>query len=151
MKKKLFLASILMSLLIAGTSFLTASCSSDGENEWSESEAFDLMGGDTSDGTVYFHGNKIPYAPVDTDMLPEAIRPTDGSFTYMICKGNYEGKVIYNTQTLYHSDSYGTYYSEEGIMMIWTETDARFEFHKKVTDWTCVYYNPQPQNPLPQK
>ena len=29
MKKKLFLASILMSLLIEGTSFLTASCSSD--------------------------------------------------------------------------------------------------------------------------
>lgn len=145
MKKKLFLTSILMSLLIAGTSFLTASCSSDGENEWSESEAFDMMGGDTSDGTVYFHGNKIPYTPVDTDMLPEAIRPTDGSFTYMICKGNYEGKVIYNTQTLYHSDSYGTYYSEEGIVMSLPETDARFEFHKKVTDWTCVYYNPLPQ------
>ena len=143
MKKKLFLASILMSLLIAGTSFLTVSCSDEG-NEWSESEAFDLMGGDTSDGTVYFHGNKIPYAPVDTDMLPEAIRPTDGSFTYMICKGNYEGEVIYNTQTLYHSDSYGTYYSEEGIVMSWPETDARFEFHKKVTDWTCVYYNPLP-------
>lgn len=145
MKKKLFLTSILMSLLIAGTSFLTASCSSDGENEWSESEAFDMMGGDTSDGTVYFHGNKIPYTPVDTDMLPEAIRPTDGSFTYMICKGNYEGEVIYNTQTLYHSDSYGTYYSEEGIVMSLPETDARFEFHKKVTNWTCVYYNPLPQ------
>ncbi len=145
MKKKLFLTSILMSLLIAGTSFLTASCSSDGENEWSESEAFDMMGGDTSDGTVYFHGNKIPYTPVDTDMLPEAIRPTDGSFSYMICKGNYEGEVIYNTQTLYHSDSYGTYYSEEGIVMSLPETDARFEFHKKVTNWTCVYYNPLPQ------